>query len=310
MITRKVLQTLHNLHTCRIKGSLRYFAGHAKWQNVLHRKSAQDKKKSIRLVKASRQITVAVRLGGGPDPQSNSWLSNAVAVAREAGMSKDRIQAAIELGAGSDRNKDGVCHEEVMYEARCPRGIALLIDTFTTNRKRTVPELRRVLREADGALCSPGEVRRMFTQVGRLTIDYKSGSADSVINGLMELAIDLGALHVETYNDDDVDGESEEAENCSRVLEIHVPSKSLFETRRQLETQLPAHCSFQACELSWIPEPSLCVSLKELQSNESDQQVAENTVKLIQELDELTDVQGVHHNLAFDSIQKHREGAL
>jgi len=133
-------------------------AGHSKWANIKHRKAAADAKKGKIFTRLIKEITVAAKLGGG-DPSSNPRLRLALDKARDANMTKDAVQRAIERGTGQ---LEGVSYEEVRYEGYGPGGAAVMLDCLTDNRTRTVAEVRHAFTKNGGNLGSDGSVAFMF----------------------------------------------------------------------------------------------------------------------------------------------------
>ena len=160
-------------------------AGHSKWANIRHRKGAQDKKRSKIFTKLIKEITIASRLGGG-EISSNPRLRKAVSNAKSSNLPSDKIERAIKKGTGE---LEGVTYEEVTYEGYGPGGVAILINTITDNKNRTVAEIRHLLSKFDGNLGENGSVSWMFDKTGQIIMESKSESEDTVF----EDAIDAGA---------------------------------------------------------------------------------------------------------------------
>lgn len=160
-------------------------AGHSKWANIRHRKGAQDKKRAKVFTKLIKEITIASRLGGG-EISSNPRLRKAVSNAKSSNLPSDKIERAIKKGTGE---LEGVTYEEVTYEGYGPGGVAILINTITDNKNRTVAEIRHLLSKFDGNLGENGSVSWMFDKAGQIIMETKSESKDTVF----EDAIDAGA---------------------------------------------------------------------------------------------------------------------
>ena len=171
-------------------------AGHSKWANIQHRKNAQDAKRGKLFTRLIREITVAARMGGG-DPGANSRLRLAMDKALIANMPRDTIDRAIKRGAGT---LDGVEYEEIRYEGYGPGGVAVMVDTMTDNRNRTVAEVRHAFTKCGGNLGASGSVAFQFTERGVLS--YPAGSDEDRI---MEVAIEAGADDVVSNDDGSVE---------------------------------------------------------------------------------------------------------
>jgi len=166
-------------------------AGHSHSSNIAVRKNAQDKKRAGAFTKVAREITTATRLSG-PDPDMNPRLRLAVLKARAVDMPNDRIKRAIEVGTpGQD---DGKIYEEVRYEGYGPNGVAVIIETLTENRTRTVGDLRVIFTKQGGTLGDNGAVSFMFDRVGEIVVAKEKGSADA----MFEAAVEAGAQNVES----------------------------------------------------------------------------------------------------------------
>jgi len=165
-------------------------AGHSQFANIKHRKGAQDKKRASLFTKLAREIMVAAK-SGLPDPVYNSRLKLAIANAKASSMPKDRIEAAIKkaTSAGTGEN-----YENVRYEGYAPGGIALIIETLTDNRHRTVSDVRSSITKFGGSLGEAGSVAFMFDHVG--IIRFKKSIASEEI--MFEAAIEAGADNCES----------------------------------------------------------------------------------------------------------------
>ena len=162
-------------------------AGHSKFKNIMHRKGAQDAKRSKLFSKLSREITVAAKMGT-PDPEMNPRLRLAVQAAKAQSVPKDVIERAIKKAAGDeDANYD-----EVRYEGYGPGGVAVLVEALTDNRNRTAGVIRSAFSKHGGALGETGSVAFMFDRVGEIVYGPEAGDADA----MMEAAIEAGAEDV------------------------------------------------------------------------------------------------------------------
>jgi YebC/PmpR family DNA-binding regulatory protein len=167
-------------------------AGHSKWANIQHRKGRQDAKRGKIFTRLIKEITVAARMGGG-DPSMNPRLRLAVDKATENNMPKDNIERAIKRGTGA---LDGVSYEEIRYEGYGPAGAAVIVDTLTDNRTRTVAEVRHAFTKLGGNLGATGSVAFLFKHCGQLL--FAPGTSEE---RLMEAALEAGAEDVITHDD-------------------------------------------------------------------------------------------------------------
>jgi len=167
-------------------------AGHSKFKNIMHRKGAQDKKRSAAFSKLSREITVAAKMGL-PDPDANARLRAAVLAARAQSMPKDNIQRAIDKASGTD----GDNYEEIRYEGYGPGGTAIIVEALTDNRNRTATNVRTAFSKNGGNLGTAGSVSHGFDRLGLIEYGAGKGDADTVF----EAALEAGADDVESSED-------------------------------------------------------------------------------------------------------------
>ena len=234
-------------------------AGHSKFKNIMHRKGAQDKKRSGMFSKLSREITVAAKMGL-PDPDMNPRLRAAVNAAKAQSMPKDNIQRSIDKASKGDEEN----YEEIRYEAFGPGGVSLIVETLTDNRNRTVTNVRTAISRNGGNLGAPGSVSHAFDRMGLITYPAKVGDADTVF----EAALEAGAQDVTSSDDGH---------------EIWTAMEDLHEVTKNLETALG---EAESAKLAWRPQTMVDVA-------EGD---AETLFKLIDVLDDDDDVQTVWGN--------------
>jgi YebC/PmpR family DNA-binding regulatory protein len=160
-------------------------SGHSKWHTIKHKKGALDAKRGKLFTKLIKEISVAARTGGG-DPDANARLRKAVSDAKAGNMPNDTIARAIRRGAGED---GGVTYEEITYEGYGPGGVAVLVDSMTDNRNRTVAEIRHIFSKNGGNLGTSGAVNWMFEKKGYIVVPKAAKSEDE----LFELVTDAGA---------------------------------------------------------------------------------------------------------------------
>jgi YebC/PmpR family DNA-binding regulatory protein len=168
-------------------------AGHSKFANIKHRKGAQDKKRANLFTKLAREIVVAAKMGQA-DPDFNPRLRLAISNAKSNSMPKDRIETAIKKATSP---ADGENYDEVRYEGYAPGGIALIIDTLTDNRNRSVAEVRSTLTKNGGTLGESGSVSFNFERIG--LFKYKKETASD--EEMLEAAIEAGADNCESYDE-------------------------------------------------------------------------------------------------------------
>ncbi len=171
-------------------------AGHSKWANIQHRKKAQDNKRGKLFTRLIREITVASRMGGS-DPASNPRLRLAIDKALGGNMPKDTIERAVKKGAGE---LDDVTYDEITYEGYGHGGVAIMVETMTDNRNRTVAEVRHAFTKFGGNMGTDGSVSYLFNTFGVLS--YGEGSDE---DALMEAALEAGAEDVVTSEDGSIE---------------------------------------------------------------------------------------------------------
>src|SRR3954453_1660260 len=171
-------------------------AGHSKWANIQHRKGRQDAKRGKIFTRLIKEITVASRMGGG-DVTMNPRLRLAVDKAYENNMPKDNVERAIKRGSGG---LEGVNYEEIRYEGYGIGGAAIIVDTMTDNRTRTVAEVRHAFSKFGGKMGTDGSVSFMFDHVGQFL--FAPGTPE---DKLMEAALEAGADDVVTNDDGSIE---------------------------------------------------------------------------------------------------------
>jgi YebC/PmpR family DNA-binding regulatory protein len=167
-------------------------SGHSKWHTIKHKKGAADAKRGKVFTRLIKELTVAAR-GGGGDPDMNPRLRTIVAEAKANNMPRENIERAIRRGTGEE---PGVTYEEVTYEGYGPGGVALMIDTLTDNKNRTVGEIRHLLAKHAGNLAAENSVAWMFSRKGQIIVE--KGKVDE--EKLLSAALDAGA---DDMNDDE-----------------------------------------------------------------------------------------------------------
>jgi YebC/PmpR family DNA-binding regulatory protein len=235
-------------------------SGHNKWSTIKHKKGAADAKRGKLFSKLIKEITVAARQGGG-DPEGNPRLRTAVQSARAANMPKDNIDKAIKRGTGEIA---GVSYEEVTYEGYGPGGVAVLLETLTDNKNRTVAEVRKIFDKYGGSLGESGCVAWLFDKKGVIEISGQGLDEDEV----MEVALESGAQDVK------LDGD---------LYEI-VSEPGDFEAVKSAVEE--KGWSVQMANISMIPQNTVRLEGKK----------AEQMLKMMDALDDNDDVQNIHAN--------------
>ncbi len=241
-------------------------SGHSKWSTIKHRKGAADAKRGAMFTKLTRDIVLAVREGGSTDPDMNFRLRLAVDKAKGNNMPLENISRAIKRAGGEGDSGEQL--EEIIYEGYGPGGGAILLQALTTNRNRTAAEVRSTFARCGGNLGESGCVAWNFESKGLITLEMP-GEAQGEELGL--LAIDAGA--------DDVKLED-------GFLEIITAPEQLLKVRQALESE---SASLETSEVSMVPKASVPLGDKE----------AEQTLRLLDSLEELADVQKAYTNADF-----------
>ena len=239
-------------------------AGHSKWANIQHRKGRQDEKRGRIWTRLIREIIVAARQGGG-DLNANPRLRLAVDKAKAANMPADNIKRNIDKATG---NLEGVQYEEIRYEGYGIGGAAIIVDTMTDNRVRTVAEVRHILSKNGGNLGTEGSVVFQFKHCGQLF--FAPGTNEDQV---MEVALDAGAEDVIT----DDDG----------AIEVLTSPADFEAVRNALEA---AGLVPEVAEVTMRAENSIALSGEE----------AVKMQKLLDMLEDQDDVQNVYHNAELD----------
>jgi len=246
----------------------RFMSGHSKWHTIKHKKGAIDAKRGKIFTKMIKEITVAARTGGSGDVDSNARLRKAVNDAKAQNMPNDTIDRAVKRGMGE---LEGVNYDEITYEGYGIGGVAVLVETMTDNRNRTVAELRHIFSKNGGNLGEAGSVAWMFDKKGYIVVDKAAKSEDE----LFEIAIEAGA--------DDMQDEGE-------VFEIFTTPDN-FEAVH--EAVKKAGIEPQAAEISMIPQNYI-----KLEGGD-----ARSMLKLYEAIDDNDDVQKVYANFDIDESE-------
>src|SRR5687767_13419617 len=247
-------------------------SGHSKWHTIKHKKGAADAKRGKIFTRVIKELTVAARNGGG-DPNMNPRLRTIIAEAKAANMPRENIERAIRRGTGEE---PGVSYEEITYEGYGPGGVALLIQTLTDNKNRTVGEIRHMMGKYNGNLAAENSVAWMFSRKGQVVVEKSKADEEKLLNA----ALDAGA---DDMNDD------------GSAWEI-VCSPDSFDKVRDAVKGLGIEPA--SAEVAMIPQNYVKLQGKE----------ARQMLKLFEALDDHDDVQHVWAN--FDIEEKEIEASL
>lgn len=243
-------------------------SGHSKWHTIKHKKGALDAKRGKIFTKLIKEITVAARTGGSGDVDSNARLRKAVTDAKGLNMPNDTIDRAVKRGTGA---LEGVAYDEITYEGYGIGGVAVLVETMTDNRNRTVAEIRHIFSKNGGNMGEAGSVAWMFDKKGYIVVDKTAKSEDE----LFEIAIEAGA--------DDMQDEGD-------VFEIYTTPDTFEAVTDALKA---AGIETQAAEISMIPQNYIALTGGDAQS----------MLKLYEALDDNDDVQKVYANFDIDESE-------
>lgn len=235
-------------------------SGHSKWATIKRKKASLDAKRGKLFTKLIKEISVAVRTGGS-DLNGNPRLRLAYDNARGANMPLDNIERAIKKAAGE---LDGASYTEITYEGYGPGGVAVMIESLTDNKNRTVAEVRHLLSKYGGSMGESGSVAWMFDRKGIITLPKQGKTEDD----LMEIVLDAGA--------DDLTTEDEFFEVTSSIENFETVRKAIAEKNLTIDN----------ASLQWVAKNSITVTGED----------AEKVMKLIEALEDSDDVQNVFSN--------------
>ena len=237
-------------------------SGHSKWSSIKHKKGAADAKRGQLFSKLSRAIIVAAK-EGGPDPDGNLALQNAIEKARSYSMPKDNIERAIAKGSGADA--DGSSYETVVYEGYGPEGVAVLVEALTDNRNRTASEVRHAFTKHGGNLGTTGAVAWQFERRGVVLVSAEDADEDELVMTAAEAGAD----------DVSLDGSS---------FVVTGAPEALTPVREALQA---AGFAVESVELAMVPKTTVAVA---------DESTARRIVSLVEGLEDTEDVQDVYAN--------------
>lgn len=235
-------------------------SGHSKWKTQKNKKAAADAVKGKAFTKATKEITVAAKDGGG-DPDTNPRLRFALAKAREVNMPKDNIEKAIKKGTGE---LPGVVYETIYYEVYGPGGVAIIVEALTDNKNRASAEIKNILSRKGGSMAGTGSVSRLFHKKGLIIVEKSMIGEDK----LMDIVLNAGAEDMETEE---------------KVYEITTDPKDFEKVKKALDDN-KLEC--QLAEVTMVPTMTVKVAGS----------VAKQALALVDALEDYEDVQNVYAN--------------
>ncbi len=237
-------------------------SGHSKWNNIKRKKEKTDGAKAKIFTKIGRELAVAVKEGGGPDPASNSKLKDCIAKAKAANVPNDNIERIIHKAAGDN---DGAKYENITYEGYGPSGVAVIVEALTDNRNRTAADVRHYFDKFGGNLGTTGCVSFLFEEKGIIVIEKEGRDEDTV----MEDALEAGASDFQADED---------------VFEISTLPDDFSGVREDLENK---GYEFVSAEVEMVPTTYTTLADEDAQTKMQ---------KLLDALEDNDDVQNVWHN--------------
>ena len=238
-------------------------SGHSKWANIKNKKEKTDAQRGKVFTKIGREIALAVKEGGGPDPVNNSKLRDVIAKAKAANMPNDNINRSIKKAAGEGSS---VNYEEITYEGYGPGNMAVIVQVLTDNRNRIAAEMRHIFDKSGGNLGASGCVGWMFDKKGLIVIERGALMDEDEV---MMAALDAGAEDFVAQDD---------------AFEVYTSPSDFSAVRESLEN---AGYTFFSAEVQMIPQNTV---------NISDKETADKVERFLDNLDDNDDVQEVFHN--------------
>lgn len=235
-------------------------SGHSKWSTIKRKKGANDAQRAKIFTKIAREIIVAVK-AGGPDPDNNSSLKDAIAKGRAANMPNDNISRTIKKAAGST---DGDSYENITYEGYGPNGVAVIVETLTDNRNRTAADIRHFFDKFGGNMGQTGCVGFMFDKKGVIVIENDGIDEDEITMA----ALEAGAEDIEVNED---------------YYEITTTPEDFHDVRDALE----ASYALMSAEVSMVPQTTVTLT---------DEKQIQQMSRMLENMEDDDDVQNVYHN--------------
>jgi YebC/PmpR family DNA-binding regulatory protein len=235
-------------------------SGHSKWASIKHKKAATDAKRGRIFTRLIKEITIAAKNGGG-DPEKNPRLRTAISTGKAANMPSENIDRAIKKGTGE---LPGIIYEEVTYEGYGPAGVAVIVETLTDNKNRTVADVRHIFAKQGGELGAAGCVSWMFTKTGLIYVPSAGVDEDKLI----EIALNSGATDVRP--DDD-------------YFAVYTEPRNIEDVRSAIAAE---GIEIESAEVTAISQTTVPVEGKD----------AEKLIKLLNTLEDADDTQKVYSN--------------
>jgi YebC/PmpR family DNA-binding regulatory protein len=249
-------------------------SGHSKWSTIKRKKAVTDARRGKIFTQVIREITVAAKTGGG-NSESNARLRLAIDKAKACNMPADNIKRAIQKGTGE---LPGVSYEDAVYEAYGPGGVAIIIETVTDNKNRTVSDIRHILERNNGKVATSGSVAFQFHKKGIILVSKSVVQEDD----LLSIILEAGAEDMRTESDE---------------YNIICPPENFEAVKQAIEAK---SIKVESAEIHLVADSTVKVEGKD----------AENMLKLMELLDDYDDVQKVHTNFDFDDKEIARLNAV
>ncbi len=252
-------------------------SGHSKWATTKHKKAAIDAKRSALFSKLSRNITVAAKLGGDPNPDNNASLAAAVARARMVSMPNAKIKAAIDKAFGAAA-ADAAVYENVTYEGYGPAGVAVYVECLTDNRNRTAADVRSAFSHAGGNLGTSGSVAFQFERKGSIAVDKVIKSEEK------KVADRENAVDEDEFMRAVAEAGGDDYEDAGEQWIVWTAYDKMQDVQKALEAQ---GIEVKGSELTMVPTTPTQVTVAD----------AKKVQRLVDRLDELEDVQNVYNTM-------------
>lgn len=237
-------------------------SGHSKWATTKHKKAIIDSRRAKLFAKLIKNIEVAARIGG-PDPEGNPTLYDAIQKGRKSSLPNDNIERAIKRGSGQDA--DAVEYQTIFYEGYGPNGIALLIECLTDNKNRAAADVRLAITRNGGTMADPGSVSYLFSRKGVITIEKGDGVTEDRV---LEVGLDAGIEDVEVRDTSFI---------------VTTDPSAMVAVRTALQS---SGLDYESADVEFVPAASLPV----------DVETARTVFKLIDALEDSDEVQSVYAN--------------